>query len=206
MANSKLHSQVWGNRLNTEPDPLNVAFCAGRDVQALPMADELLLEYDIWTNLAHARMLAHTGILTHSEWAEIRAGLTELWQDFQQGRFKLDPKREDVHINVEHYLTLVKGSQAGKKIHSGRSRNDQVVTDMRLFLRDRVLQLAQALHELITIILTRAELETQSFLPGFTHYQPAMPTTVGHWFTNWSQALLSFSTERRISSATVFFQ
>jgi argininosuccinate lyase len=190
MSNSKKNAQVWGNRLTVSPDQLNIAFCAGRDVRSLPMADADLLGYDIWTNMAHARMLHKAGVLGDVEMDELAAALNELWRLQSEGQFQLAPEREDVHINVEHYLTEVKGCAAGKKIHSGRSRNDQVVTDMRLFLRDRVIRLAGRLNGLIRVILMQAEQERETILPGFTHYQPAMPTTVGHWFTGWSQALL----------------
>ncbi|MFH2132759.1 MAG: argininosuccinate lyase [bacterium] len=190
MTKQKQKSQVWGNRLNTPPDELNIGFCAGRDVVSLPMADEVLLEYDVWTNMAHARMLKHVGVLTDQELLEIRTGLSTLLAEHRAGTFQLDPAKEDVHINVEHYITFVRQIAAGKKIHTGRSRNDQVSTDMRLFLRAEVIDLAESLIHLIRTILKRAQEETGSIMPGFTHYQPAMMTTAGHWLTGWSQGLL----------------
>ncbi len=176
--------------MNTPPDQLNIRFCAGRDVITLPMADEILLEFDVWTNLAHAKMLNKVGVLNDEELADIRTALSDLVHDFQSGSFELDPEKEDVHINVEHYITFTKGVVAGKKIHTGRSRNDQVSTDMRLFLREAVIELVASTLTLIKAILNRAEQETTSIMPGFTHYQPAMLTTVGHWLTSWSQGLL----------------
>lgn len=183
-------SQVWGNRLNTPPDELNIRFCAGRDVISLPMADEILLEYDVWTNMAHAKMLGSVGVLSNEELSEIRHGLSDLLSDYQSGAFQLDPAKEDVHINVEHYITSVKQVASGKKIHTGRSRNDQVSTDMRLFIRAEVIDLMDSILDLIHSILSRAQQETGSIMPGFTHYQPAMLTTVAHWLTCWSQGLL----------------
>ena len=176
--------------MNTPPDQLNIGFCAGRDVITLPMADEILLEFDVWTNLAHAMMLNKVGVLNDQELADIRGALSDLVRDFQAGSFELDPEKEDVHINVEHYITFTKGIVAGKKIHTGRSRNDQVSTDMRLFLREAVIELVASTLTLVKAILNRAEQETASIMPGFTHYQPAMLTTVGHWLTSWSQGLL----------------
>ncbi len=183
-------SQVWGSRLSAPPDELNVEFCAGRDVSFLPMADESLLEYDIWTNLAHSSMLLKVGILQKDEYKQLEEALHRLYDDFRQGIFHLDPAKEDVHINVEHYITDTREIAAGKRIHTGRSRNDQVATDMRLYMRDRIIEIAVNLVSLIRCILERAGRETDTLMPGFTHYQPAMLTTVGHWLTSWSQALM----------------
>lgn len=183
-------TQVWGKRLSAAPDKLNVEFCAGRDVRELPMADQQLLEYDIWTNLAHARMLNKVGVIEKEELGAIQEGLKDLVAAVKAGDFVLDPAKEDVHINTEHYLTNIKGIEAGKKIHSGRSRNDQVSTDMRLFIRDQIIQFSANLVRLIEMILDKAEGELDALMPGFTHYQPAMLTTAGHWMTSWSQALL----------------
>ena len=190
MSQNKQKSQIWGGRNNEAPDKINIEFCAGRDVKSLPMADEKLLEYDIWTNLAHAKMLHKINVLNKSEFEEIKNALKELIILFQKGDFSLDPSKEDVHINIEHYLTREKKIQAGNKIHTGRSRNDQVATDMRLFMRDKTLGLIDNLFLLVNCILNKAEAEKNTVMPGFTHYQPAMLTTAGHWLTNWSQALL----------------
>lgn len=190
MTNKPLKSQVWGGRLKTPPDELNILFCAGRDVRTLPMADEILLEFDVWTNLAHAMMLRQVGVLDDQELAEIRMALRSLLQESRDGTFRLDPSKEDVHINVEHYITFVKQVEAGKKIHTGRSRNDQVSTDMRLYLRAVVIEMAESIVGLVHAILDRAAKERDSIMPGFTHYQPAMLSTVGHWLTSWSQGLL----------------
>ena len=190
MNSKKTSSQIWGSRLTSAPDDLNVEFCAGRDVAPLPMADETLLEYDIWTNLAHARMLNKSKIISDSEMKDLHSALLELHALQQAGEFSLDPAKEDVHINIEHYITHTKGIAAGMKIHSGRSRNDQSATDMRLYLRDEVIHTLLSLFPLIENILEKADAEKESIMPGFTHYQPAMITTAGHWLTSWSQALL----------------
>ncbi|MDH5560346.1 MAG: argininosuccinate lyase [Deltaproteobacteria bacterium] len=183
-------TQVWGSRISTAPNQANILFCAGRDVTALPMADEQLIEYDIWTNLAHARMLYKIKVLNQNEFHDLNNALLDLEDSRQRGEFKLDPEKEDVHINIEHYLTNVKGIQAGKKIHTARSRNDQVSTDMRLFIREQVLILIEGLIGLAHEILNAARGEKKSIMPGFTHYQPAMITTAAHWLTSWSQGTL----------------
>jgi argininosuccinate lyase len=108
----------------------------------------------------------------------------------QRGDFHLDPQKEDVHINIEHHITHTLGIDAGKKIHTGRSRNDQCGTDIKLYLRDQLLEISENVKILIETILKKATPELKSIMPGFTHYQPAMLTTAAHWLTSWSQALL----------------
>jgi argininosuccinate lyase len=183
-------AQVWGGRLSTPPDELNVAFCSGRDVFSAPMADELLLPFDIWTNLAHVRMLHHCNILNKGECRALCRALVTLDVKVRRGDFKLDPRKEDVHVNIEHYITHTLGIEAGKKIHTGRSRNDQSGTDIKLYLRGRLLEMCENVKILIEAILKKAAPELDSVMPGFTHYQPAMLTTAAHWLTGWSQALL----------------
>jgi len=179
-------SQIWGGRLEESPLEANVRFCAGRDVSSIPMADQLLVFYDIWTNLAHSKMLSKVGVLTQAEYQAIYQGLI----DIDPANFPLDPAKEDVHINLEHHLVQTKGILAGKKIHSGRSRNDQVSTDMRLYLRAEVLGTLESLVLLTQSIINKAQEHTESVMPGFTHYQPGMPSTAGHWLSSWSQGLL----------------
>jgi argininosuccinate lyase len=182
--------QVWGGRLNTPPDKMNIAFCSGRDVVSIPMADALLLTYDIWTNLAHVKMLHHCAILKDDECRVLCEALVALDMKVQRGDFHLDPQKEDVHINIEHHITHTLGIEAGKKIHTGRSRNDQCGTDIKLYLRDQLLEISENVKILIEAILKKATPELKSVMPGFTHYQPAMLTTAAHWLTSWSQALL----------------
>ena len=128
-------SQIWGSHLKNLPDEQNVLFCAGRDVQELPMADELLLPYDIWTNRAHCIMLERQGLVPKASLAKILTGLSQLEKLVETGEFSLDPAKEDVHINVEAFVTEKQGADAGGRMHIGRSRNDQSACDMRLYLR-----------------------------------------------------------------------
>lgn len=190
MTDNKQKTQVWGKRLGATPDELNLRFCSGRDVSTIPMADEELFEYDIWTNLAHAKMLQKVGILDATELDLLTQALLDLHVKFAKGDFQLDPAKEDVHINIEHYITYDQNVEAGKKIHSGRSRNDQIATDMRLYLRDQLINLSANVLDLLASIHTQAQKELKTVMPGFTHYQPAMLTTAAHWITSWSQALL----------------
>ena len=190
MEKNKEKAQVWGKRLSASPDELNLKFCSGRDVAELPMADAELFEYDVWTNLAHAKMLHRVGVLDGQEIKALRSVLIDLLSDYRDGKFQLDAEKEDVHINVEHYITYDRNVSAGMKLHTGRSRNDQVVTDMRLYLRDQVIYLSAAILDLIECIHNRARNELTTVMPGFTHYQPAMLTSVAHWFSSWSQGLI----------------
>jgi len=186
MSKKAKKNQVWGGRLEGNPDEANLRFCAGRDVTSLPMADKELLGWDVWTNLAHTKMLCECGVLSKDEYRQIYEAFEKLDLD----SFDLDPAKEDVHINLEHYLVHTCGIEAGKKIHSGRSRNDQVATDMRLYLRWEILYLSASVINLALSILERAQDLTEAVMPGFTHYQPAMPTSAAHWLTAWSQGLL----------------
>ena len=180
---------IWGAHLTESPDELMLRFCAGRDVTPLPMADEALLPFDLWTNRAHAIMLERRGILEKSALRAILKALRSLESDWEAGRFKLDPALEDVHVNVERYVAGKAGAEAGGRLHTGRSRNDQVACDMRLFMRARALELAEGLHALVLLLLEQAREHSETLLPGFSHHQPAMVTTWGHWLCSYAQAL-----------------
>lgn len=182
--------QVWGSHLEESPAAQNVLFCAGRDVQTLPMADEVLLPYDIWTNRAHAIMLWEQKIIPKTTLLAILTGLDELASLTQRGDFQLDPQKEDVHINVESFITEKYGIEVGGRMHTGRSRNDQIACDMRLYLRQACLQLGEALLELAAHLILHAQAHRQTVMPGFTHYQPGMITTWGHWVGSYIQGLL----------------
>ncbi len=187
---SQANAQIWGGHLATSPDELMVRFCAGRDVTPLPMADAELLPFDLWTNRAHAIMLQRQGIVSAPLLAAMLAALESLEKDAAAGRFALDPALEDVHVNVERYVSLRAGAEVGGRLHTGRSRNDQVVCDMRLFLRGAVLELAEGVAALAATLLQQARGHAETVMPGFTHQQPAMITTWGHWLCAHAQALL----------------
>ena len=186
---SQEKSQIWGGHLAAPPDELMVRFTAGRDVTPLPMADAELLPFDLWTNRAHAIMLQRQGIISAELLAAILAALGDLERDAAAGRFALDPALEDVHVNVERYVSLRAGSDVGGRLHTGRSRNDQIACDMRLYLRAAVLELGESLAALVDTLLLSAQAHAETVMPGFTHYQPGMITTWGHWLCAYAQAL-----------------
>jgi argininosuccinate lyase len=186
---SAAKAQIWGGHLRERPDDLMVRFCAGRDVAALPMADAELLPFDLWTNRAHAIMLARQGIVPGDVLGRMLAALNALEADWAAGRFTLDPALEDVHVNVERYVTAREGAEVGGRLHTGRSRNDQITCDMRLFLRAAVLELAQGVAELARCALEQAAAHAETVFPGFSHTQPAMLTTWGHWLSAYAQGL-----------------
>jgi argininosuccinate lyase len=181
--------QIWGHHLAAPPDELMVRFCAGRDVTPLPMADGELLPFDLWTNRAHAIMLRRQGILDAALLRRQLDALATLEDEWQAGRFQLQPELEDVHVNVERFVADRAGAEAGGRLHTARSRNDQVVCDSRLFLRAALLEFGEALAGLAGALLEQAAAHTNTALPGFTHHQPAMLTTWGHWLCAYAQAL-----------------
>ena len=187
MKNKRSH--LWNSRLNNQANEKNVLFCAGRDVQKLPMADELLLPFDIWTNRAHCIMLQKQGLITKENLRCIFKGLNKLENLVKSGKFTLDPNKEDVHINVESFVTENQGADAGGRMHIGRSRNDQSACDMRLYLRSVGIQLFESVKKLAITFLMQAEKHSESIMPGFTHYQPAMITTWGHLLCSYAQGL-----------------
>lgn len=185
----KKQSHIWGSHLTKETNQQNVLFCAGRDVQEIPMADQILLPYDIWTNRAHCIMLHKQGIITTKCLQSILAGLSQLEKLVDEGNFILDPEKEDVHINVESFVTENQGADAGGRMHIGRSRNDQSACDMRLYLRSACLNLFFAVKNFASAVLALAEENAESVMPGFTHCQPAMVTSWGHWLCAYVQGL-----------------
>jgi argininosuccinate lyase len=150
--------------------------------------DKRMAAQDIQGSIAHAKMLAKTGILTEDECAAIEKGLTQIAGEIERGEFTWSIKQEDVHMNIEARLTDLIGI-AGKKLHTGRSRNDQVATDIRLYLRSEIGQIENQLNRLQTAILDLAEENADTIMPGFTHLQVAQPITFGHHLMAWFEML-----------------
>ena len=150
--------------------------------------DKRLYSYDIAGSIAHARMLAHVGVLTEAECEAIVSGLVAIRLDIERGDFAWLTELEDVHMNVEARLTDRIGP-VGKKLHTGRSRNDQVATDLRLYLRDQIDDLDAELTALMTALLDIAEDTAATLMPGFTHLQIAQPVTFGHHMMAWLEML-----------------
>ena len=172
----------WGGRFNQDTNELVEAFTESVSF------DQRLARYDIQGSIAHARMLESVGVLTTEEADAIETGLTEIGQEIDNGSFEWSSVLEDVHMNIEAELTKRIG-EAGKKLHTGRSRNDQVATDLRLYLRDASDQLSAQLRDLQGALLTLAKQEAETIIPGFTHLQVAQPITVGHHLLAWIEML-----------------
>ncbi|MBI5586543.1 MAG: argininosuccinate lyase [Deltaproteobacteria bacterium] len=166
-------AKAWGGRFSQKTDPEVEAFTA-----SIPF-DFRLLPYDIAGSLAHARMLARQGILTKTEGRLIEKGLKEIRTKWEQGKLHYTPADEDVHMLVEKRLRKKIGT-AGGKLHTARSRNDQVALDLRLFLRDQVRALSRELKTLQENLLATAQKDGGAVLPGYTHLQRAQPVLLAH--------------------------
>jgi len=150
--------------------------------------DHRLYRHDITGSIAHARMLAHVGVLSDAESKQIIDGLKQIQAEIESGAFGWREQLEDVHMNIEAALVERIGD-AGKKLHTARSRNDQVATDLRLYLREAVDDTRRLLHGLMTGLVDLAERETETVMPGFTHMQAAQPVTFGHHMLAWCAML-----------------
>ena len=141
--------------------------------------DRRLADHDIDGSIAHARMLAHTGVISHSDLADIERGMATIRNEIASGRFEWSVDLEDVHFNIEKRLTTLVGD-AGKRLHTGRSRNDQIATDVRLYVRVSIDRIVVALKALQRALVDKAETHAATIMPGFTHLQVAQPITFGH--------------------------
>ena len=172
----------WSGRFTEPTDAAVEAFTASVDF------DRRLYVYDIMGSIAHAQMLAKVGVLTKKECDAIVRGLKEIEAEIDAGKFDWSVALEDVHMNIEARL-IQRIGEVGKKLHTGRSRNDQVATDLRLYLRDGIDVVAHALGQLQQAILDLAEREAATPMPGFTHLQVAQPITFGHHMLAWFEML-----------------
>ncbi|MCI0590591.1 MAG: argininosuccinate lyase, partial [Gammaproteobacteria bacterium] len=150
--------------------------------------DKRLYKYDIMGSIAHVRMLAHVGIISQDECHAIVSGLQAIQDQIEDDKFTWSNVLEDVHMNIESQLIKRIGT-VGKKVHTGRSRNDQVATDMRLYLRDEIDTISSMLCRVMTALLAVAEREADTIMPGFTHLQTAQPITFGHHMMAWFEML-----------------
>ena len=182
--------QFWGGRLEEAPEALNIAYCAGRDVAVRPMADAVLVPFDVWQNKAHVSMLCRQGVIEPARAARIIDALDRFEALMASGERTLNPEKEDVHTNIEHVVAETEGADVSGVMHSGRSRNDQCTTVVRMFLRDRILEFANELTALVKVLLEFADRTAEIPVGGYTHYQPASVTSIGHWFAAHAQALL----------------
>lgn len=182
MAGDEGKSSLWGGRFEETTDRFVQRFTASVGF------DRRLAPQDIRASLAHARMLAAVGVLSAEELARIEAGLATIEAEVAAGEFPWSVELEDVHMNIEARLTALSG-EAGKKLHTGRSRNDQVATDIRLYLREAIDGIAGELQRLQFALIALAEAHTATVMPGFTHLQSAQPVTFGHHMLAWNEML-----------------
>lgn len=172
----------WNGRFTEPTDAFVEAFTASVTF------DQRMYQQDIAGSVAHAKMLAHIDVITQDECDQIIDGLRQIKQKIEAEEFSWSIKLEDVHMNIEAALTDLIGI-TGKKLHTGRSRNDQVATDIRLYLRDEIDHVLLELKRLQNALINLAEKEADTIMPGFTHLQTAQPVTFGHHMLAWFEAL-----------------
>jgi len=179
---SETTNSAWGGRFSEATDAFVQRFTAS--VQF----DQRMYAQDIQGSVAHATMLAKVGVLTQQERDDIIQGLSEIKADIEAGKFEWSIELEDVHMNIEAALTKKIGI-TGKKLHTGRSRNDQVATDIRLYLREAIDHMSAEVTRLQQGLVELAEKEANTVMPGFTHLQTAQPVTFGHHLLAWNEML-----------------
>ena len=175
-------NQSWGGRFSEPVDAFVARFTASVDF------DQRLYRHDIMGSIAHATMLAKVGVLSNDERDTVIAGLQAIEKEIEAGQFVWSTELEDVHMNIEARLTEQVGI-VGKKLHTGRSRNDQVATDIRLWLRDEIDLILSQLTRLQEGLLGLAQEHAETIMPGFTHLQTAQPVTFGHHMLAWFEML-----------------
>lgn len=173
---------LWKKNVSTEDRIL--AFTTGKD----PIYDLQLAPYDVIGSMAHTIMLAKVSLIEKQEAASLVEELVDIYGQAIQGKLELEPGMEDIHSQVEMMLTKKLGD-LGKKIHTGRSRNDQVMVDIKLYLRDEIKELTGKAHALGKILVNQAEQYKEIMMPGYTHMQVAMPSSFGLWFGAYAEAL-----------------
>lgn len=174
--------QLWNKGF--EPDRLIENFTVGQDREL----DLRLARYDVQGSMAHIKMLEKIGLLTREELDTLLPALQDILDSVNRGEFVIEDGVEDVHSQVEFLLTSRLGD-VGKKIHSGRSRNDQVLVDLKLFFRDEIKRMAEAVNRLFTRLQTLSEEHRDKLMPGYTHLQVAMPSSFGLWFGAYAESL-----------------
>jgi len=182
MSQDNSKDKLWKGRFNEPTDAFVEKFTASVNF------DKRLFPYDIAGSKAHAHMLAKCGIISQQDCDQILTGLDDIQADIESGNFAWSVELEDVHMNIEARLTARIGD-AGKKLHTGRSRNDQVATDIRLYLRDAIDHILSELKRLQMALLDLAETEADTIMPGFTHLQVAQPISFGHHMMAWFEML-----------------
>jgi argininosuccinate lyase len=182
MSDSQHTNSAWGGRFSEPTDEFVARFTASVNF------DQRMYKQDIQGSIAHAKMLCHVKVLTESETESIIKGLGEIQVNIEKGHFQWSDDLEDVHMNIEAALTKKIGI-TGKKLHTGRSRNDQVATDIRLYLREELTHIERELSRLQSGLIDLAKKYADTIMPGFTHLQTAQPITFGHHLLAWNEML-----------------
>lgn len=182
MSNKNQTSKLWGGRFSEATDQFVQRFTASVNF------DQRMAAQDIQGSLAHAAMLNSIGVLSDQELQDIESGLGTILEEIKAGTFAWSVVLEDVHMNIEARLTELIGN-AGKKLHTGRSRNDQCATDIRLYLRAAIDTISVELDRLQNGIIDLAETQSETLMPGFTHLQTAQPVVFGHHLLAWNEML-----------------
>ncbi|WP_294218405.1 argininosuccinate lyase [uncultured Chryseobacterium sp.] len=176
--------KIW-QKDDAATNKLVSTFTVGKDLEF----DERLAKYDVKGSMAHCTMLAEVGIISPEESQQMLAVLEEVLQDIESGTFEIDPRAEDIHSQIESVL-IEKLGDTGKKIHTARSRNDQVLLDIKLYILDEIREIAALTDEFFQLLIRLAEQHKNVLLPGYTHLQIAMPSSFGLWFGAYAEALL----------------
>jgi argininosuccinate lyase len=174
--------KLWDK--GVEPEKQMEAFTVGKDREL----DIFLAPWDIIGSIAHAKMLASTGLISKTELEQLVPELIILYRQTKNGSFIIDESSEDVHSQVEKILTSKLG-EAGKKIHTGRSRNDQVLLDLRLFSREQIKLISEEVNKLFSLLISLSNKNKDFLMPGYTHMQAAMPSSFGLWFGAFAESL-----------------
>ena len=172
----------WGGRFKKQTAKKAQEFSSSIDI------DNKLYKEDILGSIAYAEALQAAGVLNKGELSKIKSGLKQIKQKIESGKFNWQETLEDVHMNIESSLEKIIGS-AARKLHTGRSRNDQVVTDLKLYLLEKSKDIQICLSDLLKIVVLKAESEVDTLMPGFTHMQIAQPVTLGHHLMAWYEML-----------------
>jgi len=179
-------AQLWGSAFEKKTRSRVIDFTAGRDVFGVPPADVVLLPYDVWVNLTHCVMLYRRKIIEARDAQAILTGLSEIEALVKRGKFPIDPQQEDVHTAIESCLVAKYGIDKAGKLHTGRSRNDQSTTDVRMYLRDKAVAFAEEGLAFVASLIKLTKKYESYAMPGFTHHQHAMVTTFGHVLLGWA--------------------
>src|SRR5665213_3489464 len=174
--------KLWQKNIASVKEVEN--FTVGKDREL----DLYLAPFDVLASLAHIQMLQTINLLTSEELTVLQKGLKEIYQDIESGKFKLDDDVEDIHSQVEMMLTK-KFGDTGKKIHSARSRNDQVLVDLKLYIRHEIEMLVRDVQDFFSLLIQQSEKYKTYLLPGYTHLQLAMPSSFGLWFGAYAESL-----------------